>query len=746
MFQSPLFIPFFLFALGAMQFAVAGLVAWQRRLDDWPQRIFFFYVGLIAIWEWIVGLSPWLAPVLYGGLALLVAMALIIEGLIGFYLTWAFLHRTGRKWIWVATSLLGLVPSIGLYIWRPEIPATLPISLPNLAIGVAAFVWVIYCGVSAIFTLDAYRQATRPLHRNRVSYWFLGLGLIVMTGLTFIISDPILGGPLRLFTTVALAYILTNHRLPDLRANANKAGWYILVGFASAFIYVIVIFLVENGLQTAFHFDQYQALWGTFLVVAILVHPLVQLLQRMGLQFGLGTNYDSAETVRDYSASIANILNIDRLAQQVSRLMADTMDADNVHLWLVDYIKFDNQLAYRLQTIPLSETETVINGTLSPDNPVAQYLSLNEQPLAQYDIDLLPRYRGMPADEKQWLSDLHNDVYVPILARGQWIGLLTLGPKSNGDRYFDGDMRLLNTLADQTAIALENARLVTDLVNLNKELKQAFADLEKAHQQLNELDRLKSAFIGAITHELRTPISSIQFSIQLIEKYGIESFIPEQKIQFQELVEETRQAKVMVDNLVNFATFLGKQGELKLADFDFLEMVKTTLVMLEPIARRKSIKLSLESGENLSPVHGDQARLSDAVYHLIHNAIKFTEPNGDVTVRCEALGDYLVFEVTDSGVGVPPDKLDSLWENFNQMADPLKRGLEGLGLGLALVKYVVTAHDGDTAADSTGVPGEGSTFGFRIPFAGPKPPVTVGVNIMLDEAGIPADPKSLASN
>jgi signal transduction histidine kinase len=283
-------------------------------------------------------------------------------------------------------------------------------------------------------------------------------------------------------------------------------------------------------------------------------------------------------------------------------------------------------------------------------------------------------------------------------------------------------MQLLNTLADQTAIALENARLVSDLIRLNRDLKQAFADLEKAHHQLNELDRLKSAFIGAITHELRTPVANIQFSIQLIEKYGVENFGPEQQEQFHQLIDAARQTKTMVDNLVNFATFLGKQGDLKLTDFGFSEVLAETVVMLEPHARRKDITLRLDvADEGLPNVHGDQARLSDAAYHLIQNAIKFTGPNGMVTARCRSKDGQLIFEVVDTGVGVPPDKLDSLWEGFSQMADPLKRGLEGLGLGLALVKYVVTAHDGETFATSTGVAGEGSTFGFRIPLAGPKP-------------------------
>jgi len=297
-------------------------------------------------------------------------------------------------------------------------------------------------------------------------------------------------------------------------------------------------------------------------------------------------------------------------------------------------------------------------------------------------------------------------------------------------------MALLDTLADQTAIALENARLVTDLVSLNRDLKRAYGDLEKAHSQLNELDRLKSAFIGAITHELRTPIANIQFSIQLIDKYGTENLLPDQQEQLRQLETAATQAKIMVDNLVNFATFLGKQGDLKLAEFSFSELLGETIVMLQPHARRKDITLRSDvADEGLPAILGDRARVGDAIYHLMQNAIKFTGPEGVVITRCWPKEGYLHFAVTDTGVGVPPDKLAGLWEGFEQMADPLKRGLEGLGLGLALVKYVVIAHDGEVTAES--VEGEGSTFGFRIPIGGPAPRVILPDNAVA--ASLPSD-------
>jgi signal transduction histidine kinase len=232
------------------------------------------------------------------------------------------------------------------------------------------------------------------------------------------------------------------------------------------------------------------------------------------------------------------------------------------------------------------------------------------------------------------------------------------------------------------------------------------------------MDRLKSAFIGVITHELRSPFANIAFSLELFQRYGVENLTAEQRGQLEQLLHSLKQAKTMVDNLVTFATFLSKQGELRLADLDFGHVIRETLPPLQTMAETKKLGFRVVVPDELPRVHGDRERLADAVYHLVHNAVKFNRPGGEVWIRCKATDDLLRVEVKDTGVGVPADKLPALWEGFTQMADPLRRGTEGLGLGLALVKYIVTAHGGRVWAESREE--VGSTFGFEIPLCGPK--------------------------
>ena len=245
------------------------------------------------------------------------------------------------------------------------------------------------------------------------------------------------------------------------------------------------------------------------------------------------------------------------------------------------------------------------------------------------------------------------------------------------------------------------------------ELKHAYAELEKANQQLQGLDNIKTDFLGVITHELRNPFVNITFAAELLEYYTPQGASPEFKEQLTQLQAGIVSARRIVDNLVNFAQFLNKQGELRRQTVDVGEVIEDSLVPLREVARNKGVMIQTNVPEKRPFLLADPARLSDAIYHLVQNAIKYTEEGGEIGVRVRVDDTAVYFEVQDSGSGISEDKLPVLWQGFSQMADPLQRGMEGLGLGLSLVKYVVAAHDGDVFAQSQ--LGTGSTFGFFIP-------------------------------
>jgi signal transduction histidine kinase len=245
------------------------------------------------------------------------------------------------------------------------------------------------------------------------------------------------------------------------------------------------------------------------------------------------------------------------------------------------------------------------------------------------------------------------------------------------------------------------------------ELAHAYTALEEANQQLQALDKLKSDFIAVITHELRAPFVSISFSLELLERHSRGQVSPEFLAQLAELQEGVQTARKLVDNLVNFAQFLSKQGEIQQTTLDFAQVVEDSVLLLRGLAQSNGVTLGMELAAERPLVLADPARIGDAIYHLVHHAIRFTPEGGQVRVRVQQQETAVFFTVQDSGAGIPAEQLPALWDGFSQLVDPRLHGVEGLGLGLSLVKYIVNAHNGELFAVSQ--VGQGSTFGFAIP-------------------------------
>ena len=440
------------------------------------------------------------------------------------------------------------------------------------------------------------------------------------------------------------------------------------------------------------------------------------------LRFPGGENYDPAAVIREYSVNVSSVVDLERLEQVTVEVIGKAIGTRRGRLFLVEHVTTNNHTHFVLLPVrpdEHDEIEQAVNGKmvkpreefrLSVSSPLVEYFIQARQPLEWREVDSAPRFRSLAEEERRWLVALDMDVYVPVYSKSGWIGLLALGEKISGNGFAEQDLALLSTLADLAAVALENARLFNGL-------KKAQVDIEQANLRLSEMDEMKSSFIGVITHEMRTPLANMAFSLQLMQMYGNEHMLPEQREQLDQIGVNLATARRMVDNLVTFALFLNKQVVLNPESVDFKLLVLEALTPLKPVADEKHLNLQINNIGEMPACRGDPGLLKDAIHQLVHNAIKYTPEGGNVWVSSWATADVVCFDVKDTGAGVPAEKMQALWDGFTQATDPLRRGLEGLGLGLALVRFIVAAHNGKVWVESQ--PGKGSTFGFQVPITGP---------------------------
>jgi signal transduction histidine kinase len=253
---------------------------------------------------------------------------------------------------------------------------------------------------------------------------------------------------------------------------------------------------------------------------------------------------------------------------------------------------------------------------------------------------------------------------------------------------------------------------------LSKE-RAARADAESAQQalaeqneQLRELDRLKDEFISLVSHELRTPLTSIHGYLELLLEGGAGELGAEQERWLTVVERNSRRLMQLVGDLLFMAQVEAGKLALDLEEVDLNEVISECLEAAQPTADDRQIELVAEVAETPTML-GDRSRLAQVLDNLISNALKFTPPSGRVSVRVSVVGSDAVVEVQDTGVGIPSDEQDRLFERFFRSSTATEQAIPGTGLGLTIAKTIVERHEGTISIESA--EGTGTTARVRLP-------------------------------
>ncbi len=254
-------------------------------------------------------------------------------------------------------------------------------------------------------------------------------------------------------------------------------------------------------------------------------------------------------------------------------------------------------------------------------------------------------------------------------------------------------------------------------------LKDFVDQLEKANQELRRIDAMKSEFVSIASHELRTPLAAIKNAVQLILT-GKTGEINENQAKFLSMAERNiNRLTNILNNLLNLSKIESGKIELKFKSLSIKDVIEWTTSSLRPHAEAKTVQIEVSIPEELPPVYGDHEKIEQILTNLIGNAIKFTPEGGKILVsaklQCkeekENLVEKIAISVKDTGIGIPPEHLEAIFEKFHQVENSLHRSVSGTGLGLAITKGLVEAHQGKIWVESE--VGKGSTFTFTLPVA-----------------------------
>ncbi|MDD2066110.1 ATP-binding protein [Pseudomonas sp. 17391] len=261
----------------------------------------------------------------------------------------------------------------------------------------------------------------------------------------------------------------------------------------------------------------------------------------------------------------------------------------------------------------------------------------------------------------------------------------------------------------------ENEALRAELEETNQGVLALYAELDTQAEQLRQASDLKSRFLSYMSHEFRTPLGSILSITSLLADEVDGPLSKEQQLQVAFVSIATRELSDMVDDLLDLAKIEAGRITISPAWFDMLDLFAALRGMFRPIVDTGSVDLIFEEPEGLPRIYTDDKKLAQILRNYIANALKFTT-RGEVRVSAQLLGsDQIRFAVTDTGIGIAPELLGGLFEDFAQIDSPLQKRLRGTGLGLSLCKRFAALLGGEVGVES--VPGAGSTFFVIIPLA-----------------------------
>ncbi len=653
--------------------------------------------------------------------ARLMLYGLVVSSWLLFHLTQPFLGLglAGRIW-WILPATW-----IGLLVFLTEDPLSLGwlSALGILESDQVGFIllyltWSGLVSGAALLTARTHHRTLQPLRRNRIKYWFLVLALSVFAAASLFAGQDLLASTLQLLAVLTASYVILSYGLLDVRQMMRHILSYTLATLLALTLYLVALLLAGRFFGALSSYSIMVAGAVIALVLALAFGPLLRLVQRLVNRITRGSSYDPGGTLREYSAKISGILELDHLAREIVELVCDKMAVQRGVLFLVHYSEEKDGKGgegghFSLEAIAEPESPTRL--TLLLRSPIANYLQNRRQPLTQYDIDILPLFRHIPVEERQWFAELDMDVYVPVFGKGQWIGLLALGRRVSGDRFFEDDLALLATLADQTAVALENARLYDDLRIRNEENERLNQQLTTANIELSRIGQAKSDFIDIASHELRTPLTQVTgYNEMLGEMIGTDSL--EQTVGV-EMTDRVRQAADRLEKIV--ATML----DVSRIDTETLALdispVRISIILQRvahtwaaALEQRKQI-LEIGDVDQLPIIMADGERLVQLFSSLVQNAIKYTPDGGHIRITGRLVNDdqgrSVEMIVADTGVGIARADLGRIFEKFYRVDDVLfhssgdiKFKGAGPGLGLTIARGIVEAHGGAIWAESRG--------------------------------------------
>lgn len=493
-----------------------------------------------------------------------------------------------------------------------------------------------------------------------------------------------------------ISYAIIKHKFLDINLLVVRVVTYSLVIFLITLIYTSILFLIGRTVLDVSLSTSQQILFILLTVIIAVSFPEIKRL--VGIvtdKFLFQGRYDSDVVVSKLTRGIASTIVLDELT----------------HLILTQLkvpLKF-RRAAFILFT-------GVTYGEINSD---AESYRLTQEEVEMLKLNALETIVFDSLEEgkvKDLLRRMDIVVVAPIQTKNKYIGLFLIGPRESGDVYSDQDLRMVEIISSESAVAIQNALSFEEIrkfnVTLQEEIKKATSDLVLANERLKELDKLKDEFVSLASHELRSPMSGIKSSLSTILEGFSGEITKETRDMLTAAYSENDRLIRLVNNLLDTSRIESGKFTLNMSVVNMNAVIEEVIRNMQIAGKDKNIFIKYEKTMDLPDVNADEDKIKEILINLIGNAVKFTSQGG-ITVKAIVENGYIKVAVTDTGSGIHKEDFELLFQKFSQVNRDASKKIGGTGLGLYISKQIVEGHGGHIWLESE--VGKGTTFYFTLP-------------------------------
>jgi signal transduction histidine kinase len=566
---------------------------------------------------------------------------------------------------------------------------------------------ILLIAATAKFIL-VYRQV-KGLHKLQMKYLFFGIFNFMLINLVVhVVISQIMGSVeyykfgnySAVFFVVFLSIAIAKHRLMDIRLIIARTVAYIMLVVIFGLTYIVAAYSLETYLLAS-QIDINQLILSTGITIVLLFsfQPMRRIVDITTRKIFFKDEYSTENMLSEIGEMIRKNIRLTPLINPILKHLATTLHIENIQLITkqeenIISKKYGNIL---LENSPKNLFETLYNIS---DSSVIIFDEQNE------------------SSKKEFLRNHSIGALIPLRTSIALNGFLILGEKKSGEAFSSQDIGLMEILAPQLSIAIQNAIAYEEISQFNETLKEevdkATTDLKQANKHLKHLDKLKDEFVFIATHELKNPVTAMRGYLSLLQEGSFGQIPDQMKDAFNQLQASNQQLVELVNDLLQIARSEAKTLTVQTQPVELKPIIESVVQSLKPISDQKALTITYAPRSDVPSVLADAQRVKEITNNLISNAIKYSD-TGAITVSHEIQDGLLITHVADQGVGISYEDQTKLFTRFYRVEEEAAKGIPGTGLGLFIVKQLLEKMGGSIWLKSA--KDQGSTFSFSLPLA-----------------------------